>query len=1484
MISLHREIPTTLSNYAALVSYPKPAHDSIADSGATYCYFPHFLSPLMHSLQPTSQFEPITCGNLGQLYITHTAYLGIFPICIVPHILKPLISENFLTYYFDILILKYDSTMWILDTMKLLSSNFNPTAVIATLDTANDGLSYFRNLHDLAHAQPRQTKPILNFPPPTSSSRLTTSDFNSKDHISSGAISLFNPTQTPQVHLSSSSMQRNRGRYQGRFSKLLGDLNPLEVLHVRLGHLSDATLRSLITHNVVDGLDVTPDDLRKHKLGSCYADWIGKMQAFPIYPSLKNHSPDLFEHWSVDDVPMPTVSIEGYKGFFAFREQTTIFADAYGYTTSISELPIVMDKLILKYGPRQNKKCKPIKALILDGSKTNIGHALAQWCQNNDNPLDPIVRRLISAPHKHEQNLIETSVGPMKDTMRVNLAYNKAPQSLWFKAIKYGNRNNNLNTAPNTTISRHECLTGHRPNVSHYVPFYATGYAHCPKELRSNTLSPKAIRVKMIGYGDDLDDQTDPNIQYKRCFQCYIPPRRILIRHDVVWEHLSPEPSLLHPDIRNRFPETFTTDTALEDVLNEAFPDTHSTTVNETNSSVNPLSDATSGSYSIPLPPLIAYDSDDDDHTTDLPGIQTRSSENYWFQAKSAHRNFSSALTPPTGVQDFTSVNSRYQPISAQGNVRYPLSPLHSPIGVHSELSSVLSRAKPFSGQGAHVSSSVLTNPIPESNKICMSTSDEKPLVHTGPKGSYVSTNPNTGIRRRSSENYWFQALSDHGRYTSSAFTDPTTPPPDRRAWFKTLLSYFSTPLPMNNSNADLSHSPTPHNLVRSDGTICVSPGHLPTHITSDIMSDYNRPIRDILLRHKTFVNHQFYTDDNPPSTRHSYFNHPDSNKTLSPTPYNTINHVNIHAFNPHAPILTPPKPAHFTTQLLNMATPILHIPLTLSEALSGPDSKLWFDAWQQEMSRLQSRNTWAPLPSTSTGGQTPPPQNQRPIKSKYIFKIKVNPDNTCRYKVRLVACGYSQKYGIDYDDTFAPTAKFKSLTTVLSIAATNKWYMTGIDVENAFVEADIDRPIYMNLPADAYRNPDKSLLTVELKRSLYGLKQAPELWDRLLVDAISKLGFKQLMHDQCVYTYTDSSNNKVILVKYVDDIILTGNSKTLIDQIRLDLGKSFTKITFEDKIQRYVGIDIDYKPHEGVLRLSQRPHIQKLINKFSTGRSTSNPTIPPSSITPINPTYNYRVPGDGTNSPNRDLVGGLRFLADRTHPSLQSACSLLGSHAHQPSPLHLKGGEQVIKYLTHHKDDFIEFGGDPHLDLFGYADAAHVAGFDSKSQLGYCFFLNLNSGTIVAKSKKDSTVSHSSTEAEIKAIDLAIKEAIWLRGFLSELGYPQPKATTIFTDNKAAEILSNTNNITDLTNHLVLRINYIHQEQLKGTIKLKWINTENNVADILTKPLSYIPFHQHNTTLCKGHFGILPTPATITKRDINRQKKVKSIGNNNSI
>ena len=199
---------------------------------------------------------------------------------------------------------------------------------------------------------------------------------------------------------------------------------------------------------------------------------------------------------------------------------------------------------------------------------------------------------------------------------------------------------------------------------------------------------------------------------------------------------------------------------------------------------------------------------------------------------------------------------------------------------------------------------------------------------------------------------------------------------------------------------------------------------------------------------------------------------------TQQTNPYLNPTQTNIDQTTPSSPKCNP-----FT----------IHTPLTLQEALKLPDGDKWRQAWNEEMVRLESRSTWIVCDPSSTN------DTNKPIKSKFVFKIKVNPDGNIRYKVRLCACGYSQKYGIDYDETFAPTAKFKSVTTILSIAAMFQWELTGIDVENAFVEAKLDKPIYMNLPTSTYSNKDESPLKVKLLKSLYGLKQASELWDKFL-------------------------------------------------------------------------------------------------------------------------------------------------------------------------------------------------------------------------------------------------------------------------------------------------------------------------------------------------------------------------------------------------
>ena len=1125
----------------------------------------------------------------------------------------------------------------------------------------------------------------------------------------------------------------------------------------------------MVRDQSIDGLGVTYNEIKHLSVNKSLAEYKGKMTAFPIYPSLTNKSThQLFEAWSVDDVPISIKSLEGYIGYFSYVELSTKFRHVMGYKSSISELPSSVNILINRFGPRVNPKAKPLRMFILDGSSTNLSEALNEVCTDRPNSTDPIIQRLVSAPHKHQQNTIESHIQHEKNGMRTNLAYNKAPTILWFKALKYTIRNINITHAPDSTISRMEAMNNKKPDVSHYVPFYAKGYAfihHDERQLNS-ALASRATEVFMVGYADDLDDLQYTNIQFKQSFQCYKPPNQILIRHDVVWEHLAPHPSLLNDNIRDRFHETFDHQNELlkELELRFNYPNniqpTHVDEYDITNEDIDPINDY----HDEPI-----ENSCDNEELT-APIVNERPRRN---------------VIPNVRLQDA---------IFAEGG-------------------------------GPRINSSI----------------------------TQTIENHNIPLRNDHESNYWMNEMINSGQLKSPIFHDTPThnhekhtndgtfignvntqsPTEIRRDWIQSLIN--STPIKTTNTKTNQSTPFKAHMILQNDGSLNLYNDPAPRNNIHDILREYSRVIEDIDIASHT--------------NKIIYRNKTKSN-LLSNTYYKSNTTQSTHT-NSDEPSSIP-------------QTPILHLPISLEDALNSADGDLWKEAWDQEMERLGIRDTWTVLSENDD-----PPRGHKPIKSKFIFKIKVNRDGTLRYKVRLCACGYSQKYGIDYDETFAPTAKYKSLCAILTIAAANHWHMTGIDVENAFVEAPIDRPIYMNLPEKAYKNTNGKPITVLLNKSLYGLKQAPELWDKFLVKAIHKQGFTQLMHDQCVFIKI-TSEGTIILIKYVDDIIITGDNKTLINSILNKFEKSFTKMTHEDTVQRYVGLDIDYDRENGTLKLSQKPYIQKILKKFNIDPSIFNDTS--KFRTPLNPLLDYRTLGDNSLTPMRDLTGSLRFLADRTLPNILSSCSLLSTAAHNPTANHKSGGAHTLKYLNNHQDDHIILGGDPHINLFGYADAAHISQHDSKSQLGFCFFLNTTSGAVVAKSKRDTTVSHSSTEAEIKAVDLAIREATWFRGFLHELGYPQHGPTPIYTDNLSAKTLADTNNTSSQTGHLVLRINYIHQEQKAGNIILKWINTENNVADILTKALPYPIYTIHTDTIMHGHHGQQPTIAPITSRDKKRK------------
>ena len=190
----------------------------------------------------------------------------------------------------------------------------------------------------------------------------------------------------------------------------------------------------------------------------------------------------------------------------------------------------------------------------------------------------------------------------------------------------------------------------------------------------------------------------------------------------------------------------------------------------------------------------------------------------------------------------------------------------------------------------------------------------------------------------------------------------------------------------------------------------------------------------------------------------------------------------------------------------------------------------------------------------------------------------------------------------------------------------------------------------------------------------------------------------------------------------------------------------------------------------------------------------------------PLNPYKDYRAPNqNGSKPPLHVELGTLRYLADRTKPILQLPLSLLASNATNPSQIHIDGVKHILTGTIHDGISFARgLDSDPMVELFGISDASYMPGGDSRGQLAYAQFLNLNSGAIEVNSVKDSTISTSATDIELKAIYILLLAIIWSRGFLSEIGFPQNKPTVIWTDSASAQILASTFQLSSKSQHLV--------------------------------------------------------------------------------
>ncbi|KAL4303890.1 hypothetical protein GQ457_10G000190 [Hibiscus cannabinus] len=219
--------------------------------------------------------------------------------------------------------------------------------------------------------------------------------------------------------------------------------------------------------------------------------------------------------------------------------------------------------------------------------------------------------------------------------------------------------------------------------------------------------------------------------------------------------------------------------------------------------------------------------------------------------------------------------------------------------------------------------------------------------------------------------------------------------------------------------------------------------------------------------------------------------------------------------------------------------------PANFEEAKGCPE---WESAMDEEIEALNKNQTWELVPK---------PENCKPVTCKWVYRLKRKSDGTVdRCKARLVARGFSQSYGLDYEETYSPVAKMVTLRTIFSLVAMRGWKSWQLDVKNAFLYGELDREVFMEQPA-GYVSDQYPYHVCHLKKALYGLKQAPRAWYGKVAQFLIFCGFKVSDADSSLFIKLESNICMLVLL-YVDDMIITGNNDAEISMLKNELSVRF--------------------------------------------------------------------------------------------------------------------------------------------------------------------------------------------------------------------------------------------------------------------------------------------------------------------------------------
>ncbi|CAI7763864.1 unnamed protein product, partial [Closterium sp. NIES-54] len=521
---------------------------------------------------------------------------------------------------------------------------------------------------------------------------------------------------------------------------------------------------------------------------------------------------------------------------------------------------------------------------------------------------------------------------------------------------------------------------------------------------------------------------------------------------------------------------------------------------------------------------------------------------------------------------------------------------------------------------------------------------------------------------------------------------------------------------------------------------------------------------------------------------------------------------------------------------------PDIPTPRSYAEAIEGPYSSQWQAAMDAEMASWKSTGTYV--------DEVPPP-GANIVSGMWILRVKRPSGSPPVFKARYVARGFSQRQGVDYFQTFSPTPKMTTLRVLLHVAAQRDYELHSLDFSTAFLQGSLHEEIWLRRPP-CFTGSFPLGTQWSLRRPVYGLRQPPREWHVTRRTILAALGFTPSTADPSLFLRTDTSLQPFYVLVYVDDLVFATADTAGLAHVKSELQKRHT-CTDLGELRSYLGLQITRDRAQRTITPTQSHMVQQVLQRFDFTYSLPQ-------ATPLSTRHSLSaLPSDESvepSGPYPELVGCLMYLMTCTRPDLAYPLSILARYVapgrHRPE--HMAAAKSVLRYLCSTSGMGLVLGGRRPVVLTGHADASWADDqATQRSSQGYTF--SLGSGSVLWRSTRSSSVLSSSCEAEIYAGAVAAQELRWLTYLLTDLGEQPRSPPVLYVDNKAMLALCREHRLEHRTKHSALRYFLARELQQRGQLRLVYVASEANTANIFTKALAPGD-HQRFCTM----LGLVPT------------------------